>query len=225
MSYILDALRKSERDRRQNEAISLGEFVPTPTDATRISRVWIVTGVAAVAVVVLIAVFWLLLDRSGTAAIATPLSTDPVSAPEVPQSRLETPPPLRSNPITEVGEPNVRDLAHEAQVTARLSPPERALVAPPAAAVLTPAPRVSAPSADAVKFLRAMPPEFQQSLPPLVVNVHVYSPAEAERILFINNEPYGAGQKVNDDLIVEQIVPDGVVMIYRGQRFKLPRPS
>lgn len=227
MSYILDALRKSERDRRQSEAISLGEFVQDSPSTASGGTAWLVAGSLLVLAVVVAGVYWYLGRADGPAAVppvaavvSAPVEPPAPPVPAAPPVTTESPPPLRSNPMTITGEGSTRDLAEQARTSASKPPslPQRA-------PVITALPKAGVPAADAVKFLRAMPPDFQKSLPELTVNIHVYSPAEAERILYINNEPYRAGQKIRDDLLVEEIVPDGVVINHQGRRFKLPRPS
>ena len=74
-------------------------------------------------------------------------------------------------------------------------------------------------------WLSSLPQAFRSSLPPLVVNIHVYSPDQSQRILYINNRPARQGERIEGGVVVEEIVHDGVVLQYRGQRFKLPRPS
>ena len=66
---------------------------------------------------------------------------------------------------------------------------------------------------------------FRASLPPLVVNIHVYSPVESQRILYINNLPAQQGERIQAGVLVEEIVQDGIILRFRGQRFKIPRPS
>jgi hypothetical protein len=58
----------------------------------------------------------------------------------------------------------------------------------------------------------------------MAVTIHVYSPQESQRILFINNHEYHQGSLIEGGARVEAIVPDGVVLSYQGERFKLPRP-
>jgi len=74
-------------------------------------------------------------------------------------------------------------------------------------------------------WLSSLPQDFRSSLPPLAVNIHVYSPDQSRRILYINNRPVKQGERIGGGVVVEEIVHDGVVLQYRGQRFKLPRPS
>jgi general secretion pathway protein B len=89
-------------------------------------------------------------------------------------------------------------------------------------------PRRPPPPPDAgsgpIPLLSTLPAEFQDRLPPMEVNIHVYSPDAAQRILYINNRAYRQGDEVTGGAVVEEVVADGVVLYYDGQRFRLPRP-
>ena len=97
---------------------------------------------------------------------------------------------------------------------------EKSVDAPPSPAQTRPA-----QAGGAIPWLSSLPQTFRSSLPPLAVNIHVYSPDESRRILYINNRPVKQGERIGGGVVVEEIVHDGVVLQYRGQRFKLPRPS
>ncbi|WP_461575985.1 general secretion pathway protein GspB [Sulfuricaulis sp.] len=77
---------------------------------------------------------------------------------------------------------------------------------------------------DDAPLLQQMPTDFQRALPPLRVSIHVYAPDPSQRILFINNRQYHQGDRVDGNIRVEEIVPDGVILSFQGQRFKLGRP-
>ncbi len=245
MSYILDALRKSERERQQVETVVLA---PNPADAIELPRRRVAPWAGAAAIIVSAiagAAYWFTLRAPAPAARPTePIASVPImkpaSAPDSAPMRAEraapsaeapplassaAPPALKSHPLAPAPDDEaVRDLAAEAQVEVRK--PKRAPLprnenaqVPVASAPATP------PESEGVKFLRSMPPDFQRALPELVVNIHIYAPREADRILYINNRQYHAGDRVRDDIVVEDIVQDGAVLSFRGQRFKLPRPS
>lgn len=127
----------------------------------------------------------------------------------------------------------VRDLAEQAKVVLPAVPklkPARKLAQKPAsvAQAVSPAPAtgpaITAASDDSVPLLQQMPLEFQHALPPLAVTIHVYAPDPSQRILFINNREYHQGGQIAGGIRVEDIVPDGVVLSYQGERFKLSRP-
>jgi general secretion pathway protein B len=88
--------------------------------------------------------------------------------------------------------------------------------------VTTPSPT---PEAGGAPWLSSLPEAFRNSLPPLNVNIHVYSPDESQRILYINNRQVQQGERIQAGVLIEEIVQDGVILRFRGQRFKLPRPS
>ncbi|MBI3899138.1 MAG: general secretion pathway protein GspB [Gammaproteobacteria bacterium] len=266
MSYILDALRKSEQDRREAQSPSFGEmssvaFVrPHQRLVVLAAIVIVVLGIAAIGAYAVwkprpttasspAAVPAALATAAETLKIATDLQpaivpTTPASVPVLEPGATavgqntaapvnEVPPPaLKPAPFvsaTSSSDNTVRNLEEEARVELPKPAAVTANVQKPSARAAVPVTVNNAVSnntaSSAIKFLRAMPPDFQQSLPALVVNIHIYAPVESERILYINNHQYQAGDKVRDDIVIEKIVEDGAVLSYRGQRFKLPRPS
>jgi len=227
MSSILDALKKSERQR------SLGRDLifrnTSPDAAPRLTGFAIA---ALVALALLIAALGALLFNLHEPQLP-PLATTPAEVPApsavsgagadtvntmassapVPAARMETPPALDSQ-------------AHAgAQTTPLPEKPARArapAVADASRAAADPRPVTGAGEAP---WLSSLPQAFRSSLPPLAVNIHVYSPDRSQRILYINNRPVRQGERIEGVVVVEEIVHDGVVLQYRGQRFKLPRPS
>jgi hypothetical protein len=49
----------------------------------------------------------------------------------------------------------------------------------------------------------------------------VFSAVPSERLVFINNQKYVEGQRIDDSTVVESITPDGAVLSYQGRRFVL----
>lgn len=227
MSSILDALKKSERQR------SLGRDLifrnASPDAEPRLSGF----AVAALAALVLLAVALGALlfslrepelaspaDTSRDAAAVSTASvasagtgtgaTDSASAPAprtemapAPESQART--HVQTTPLPEKPAPEVALAAVDAP---------RAAMQPRAV-----------PGTGEVPWLGSLPQAFRSSLPLLAVNIHVYSPDPSQRILYINNRPVQRGARIEGGVVVEEIVHDGVVLQYRGQRFKLPRPS
>ena len=221
MSYILDALRRLERERIPGRDPGPSQLPP------RRILVYAIPGAALAAIA--FGVYLIVGGRSSTAV--SPESTAAHVAPPAATGKIEPAPEdpaiMRSTAASKQGqEPvaRVRNLAEQTRVSpapAKTAGPQ--LPGTGSSASATPA--KAAPASDGVRLLRAMPPDFQRALPELVVNIHVYAPDATERILYINNREYHAGDKVQDDIYVEQIVEDGAVLSFRGQRFKLPRPS
>jgi general secretion pathway protein B len=62
-----------------------------------------------------------------------------------------------------------------------------------------------------------------QALPELHLDVHVYATNPAERFVFINMRKYHEGATLQEGPTVERIRRDGVILNYQGLRFLLPR--
>jgi hypothetical protein len=67
---------------------------------------------------------------------------------------------------------------------------------------------------------------ISQTLPPEVagklnLQVLVFSAVPAERLVFINNHKYVEGQRIDANLVVESITPDGAILSYQGKRLML----
>jgi general secretion pathway protein B len=62
-----------------------------------------------------------------------------------------------------------------------------------------------------------------QALPELHLDVHVYATKPAERFVYVNMRKYHEGATLQEGPAVEHIRRDGVVLSYHGLRFILPR--
>lgn len=76
----------------------------------------------------------------------------------------------------------------------------------------------------ALPFFWEKPAAYRQGIDPFSVNIHVYAANPSQRILFINNREYRAGEQTQQGPRVESIEPQGVILSYQGEYFKLPRP-
>lgn len=206
MSTIFDALKKSERERTLVHGTGFGDA------GRRMSPdsdwlLWLVAGVTVVAITIMITAYALRAraPATTTVGVASPAvineQTPATSAPVVAEQSRSA--PLPSNkPIAPLP-------ALEQAVVAALPPPAPALL----------------PADGEAKLLSAMAPEYQQAVPAMTLNIHVYASEESQRILYINNRQYYRGDEIPGGVLVEEIAPDGVVLQFQGQRFRLPRPS
>jgi len=119
-----------------------------------------------------------------------------------------TPPPApveRSAASRPVAPPVVRSAPLPAERLAP-PPPEVARAAPPRPS----APQPAAPAGD-VKAMAAK----------IALQVLSWAPEPKDRFVFLNGRRYGEGQKVDDQLLVERILEDGVVLSFQGERVTL----
>jgi len=227
MSSILDALKKSERQR------SLGRDLifrnASPNAAPRLTAF----AVAVLATLLLLAVAIGALLFSLREPELPPPATTSAEAPAPATASGAGADPVNTMAVTEPAPAarteTVSALDSQAHARIQTTPlPERPVRTTAPSAVDAPGtaadPRPVTGTGEA-PWLSSLPQAFRSSLPPLAVNIHVYSPDQSQRILYINNRPVQQGERIEGGVVVEEIVHDGVVLQYRGQRFKLPRPS
>ena len=232
MSYILDALKKSEQERElvrmlRTAGTSYHFWIPTRR------RIWpVIIGLALLTGITLTALrFWPPADSSHAASAARSAATAPTTSNEVSKAPAIVPESRQTTIGVEHSKATTDDLAAQLQFTSAQQPPAIAKPhATPVVVAKTTAPKtglVNPKPVDpaTVPFLREMPNEFQRKLPELVVNVHLYSANEAENLVYINNQQLRRGEQLKGGIRVEEIVPEGVVLSYAGTLFKLPRPN
>jgi len=77
---------------------------------------------------------------------------------------------------------------------------------------------------EGLPFYWELPQSVRGQLGELAVTIHVYAGHPDQRFLFLNNHEYRAGEQMPSGVKVERIEPQGVVLSYADQVFRLPRP-
>jgi general secretion pathway protein B len=236
MSYILDALRKSDqlRQRGASPALLLGQApLPEPRQPALLSYGLLALGLLGAGIVI----GWLRPWAPEPVAPAPELvaakppevqaglpPTPPAMAPRPApiQSAPKSAPTVRAAPVAEAVKPradaSVKLQKHTAPPKAAAKPAKAAQ--PPAAnhaAKSAPA-EIAAPSA--AMAMGDLPLAIQQELPPMSISVHAYSAKAADRLVGINNRLLHEGAEVAPGLKLEQITPEGMVLSYKGYRFR-----
>jgi general secretion pathway protein B len=250
MSFILDALKKSENERQRQIGPSLADI---PFRRTRTERPWWAVAVAALLVINLgVLIVVLMRNRSAEPTQPPPAQstavqpqTQPAPTSQSSQRPASAPPASTGEPM--VSNPAVRSLAEEANADEDLLPSEMPVdsaiaaaavpdgppvvrpVAPPSVAPVNTQPAYDAngraPAQDDNDVLPTLNSLVASgtSLPDMRLDIHVYSPSPAERFVFINMRKYAEGQSLSEGPVVERIRTDGAVLNHRGTRFLLPR--
>ncbi|HEX5788293.1 MAG TPA: general secretion pathway protein GspB [Woeseiaceae bacterium] len=230
MSFILDALRKSESERQQQQAAEFAT-VPSGAAATTAPRWLWLLGLLLVLNLVVLAVFLLRGEPAGKAA-GTAASDAPVTA--------DSPPAVTraGSPADASAQPPARAPAREAAASfserladVRESRPDSA-AAPaesPAGSGRTapPAPRDTAttaavrPGVATVPSLEQLQLEGAVDLPPLHLDLHVYNEAAGRRFVSINMQKYRENERLSEGPLVREITREGVVLEHDGHLFAL----
>jgi len=227
MSYILEALRKSEQERSLGRVPHPGREPPAPPPRRSVgTRLWPwLAGVGLTVNLGLLA--WIALrpepvsDRSVAEAVppAPPVPSPAVSSVSVPQVPAQ---PVQPVPIVERETPPPASRAEGA--------------APPAVSKTSagPQPMIPQPAGGAVPggevpvprppLWEEMPEAFRQRVVRPELEVHFYTERPARRFVFIGLKKYREGERLANGLVLEAITPEGAVLSSGGHRFRVERP-
>jgi general secretion pathway protein B len=201
MSFILDALKKSESERHRNSGPVLMDVRIAPPRRRLPAWAWIIIAVLVANFMVLAWLLWL--SPAKRSAKVQPPAVAGEPAPATPASAV----PAQSAATT---------------LPAPSLPPP--LPAQPAGGATTAAP--AAPQAPAMPAIdTASLPRYQDlvsagiGLPAIQLNLHVHDAQPASRYVLLNGVKLREGESTPDGLKVLQIVPSGVALEMRGQRF------
>lgn len=219
MSFILDALKKSEAERQRQTGPTLYEMRAAPRRTSL--PTWVFVVFAALAVNLLVLGYLLLRKpQAPTATTAATPAAAAVTPPAAPTSQAraataDTPPPVVQGPFRAPAQAPLPE-------TAAATPESTPATATPAART-APATTASRPAdSGAVSSLADMRTSGG-SLPDLRLSLHVYDADPARRYLLLNGLRLREGDVMPDGLRVERITEDGAIMGWRGHRFLLPR--
>lgn len=236
MSFILDALKKSENERQQVTPAEFAHVPSSPAESRTPVWLWLLGGLLAINAIVLVGFMTRGTapepiaashsvtesaepapapaerpELSATAAAQTRADTAPSFADRVAQARTERQTPNDASPVA-AGSDAAPAAARRPVATApvELSPTPMQESAPePAGSFL--------PSIDELRMQGAV------SLPDLHVDIHVYSDVPADRFVFINMNKYRESDRLGEGPVIREITRDGVVLEHRGTAFVLPR--
>jgi general secretion pathway protein B len=236
MSFILDALKKSESERQRQAGPALLEMRIIPP--ARGLPTWaMVTGVVLLASVAVLG--WLAL-RTGPA----PANAPPGASMAAPADRVAAGKPQPGAAQAGAQQPGApQAAAAPAQSPDAGNAPALAAGAAPNAPAASAAdtsesgqaddnpadnaPAVAAapgsqPASESGAKLRSYA-ELNGTVPELRLDLHVYAPNPADRYAFINMHRVHEGDVTPEGAQVRQITRDGVVLEYRGSEFLLGR--
>lgn len=230
MSFILDALKKSESERQRQSGPALFEVKLAPPRSR--FPAWAI-GLVLLLAANLLVVGWVLTRNpaeraaappataeapaAGAAAADTrataPVATAPAAPPAPPPAGTAAPPadaagaiPSRAPPLLE--EPVLTAEGDGATDDSFTRPTD-------AEAAATPGPSPSnLPTREDLVARGA-------SIPELRLDMHVYAARPADRFVFVNMRRLREGEATADGLRVEQITPEGAVLSWQGKRFLL----
>ena len=251
MSLILEALRKSEAERRRAQAPDLfAEPSPTKARAMATSPRWLAWALAAI--VALLLTGWLargLLDAtphtvavdtkpsrtvveqpSHVASVESPslaaAGVAPTSAPKPTPTAIDPNPPALPVPARATLTSDIEQPPTASEVRARTipsvpEPSERVVATSEPEPASAPVSASSTPSSEVTLRLADLSSEERRQLPTLKMSMHLWHAVSAQRFVILDGERMGEGDRIGD-AVIDEITRDGVLLAWQGRRLKLP---
>lgn len=251
MSYILNALRKSERDRQASRPGDITERISLAREPGK-KRISVLLVALLISNVVLVGGIIWFFHRD---------TQNPVSPPAV-KAADPSPLPVAKEHAAKAatGQPSISELMAAQKPAAGLKPVQdkpqetaKPLTVAPAKLPLESAKDVNSsetpenseiPAAEAIAaplhasaqpplppkpkpdipFLGDLPADVRQNIPRVNINVFVYTQEPAERFVMIDMAKYVKGQQTPGGLEIRDIRPDSLVLGYQGRVFQLEAP-
>jgi general secretion pathway protein B len=204
VSFILDALKKSESERQRQASPGVADIASVSPRARL--PLWALVLGFLLGINLLLFIVYLIRHDTAPQPVT---SAAPVSAPVAaakPWSPLDAPVDAPEIPVSE---------------------PQYAAAAVATPAVSAPPPEIVSNSDNAdeavLPTVNDLTVAGRQGLPELHLDIHVYATRPSDRFVFINMRKYREGAALQEGPTVAQITRNGVVLQYRGLRFLLPR--
>ena len=232
MSYILEALKKSDQQRQRGAAPTLQGAQVTVAAPKR--PLFIYYGLlAAVLLGAGIMIGWLRPwqpeqppPETEPIAAKSPISISQQAAP----APLTAPPETLSKTAQEFPAPNLTRAGQPVPVVGAMKPNNPALVSSGTPSAPAPIPDKTMPEKPASLVgvaqeqkaipMDELPLQIRQEIPAMTVQLHAYSSKPSERLVYINSIRLLEGGSLTLGLRLEQITPDGMIFSYKGYRFK-----
>jgi len=241
MSYILAALKKADQEHFLGSVPDLATPQEVQPPETRSFRwYWIIVALLVVNTVLVV----LLLKDRGT-EVAKPALTEqaetaivPASAPVLPERQALAVNDQATQPVppTTDTQPNTTPVLEKISTPAAEAPPRaggEVVMLPETTQTrnteltLLPDEDLDTPAEDAIATQEPsqvqswfdLPQSIRNNLDLPRLDVHVYSEAPVGRFIMVNLKKYREGDTLPNGMVLEEVLPDGMIMSYQGESF------
>jgi general secretion pathway protein B len=222
LSFILDALRKSESDRQRLGSVALADL---PVARRRSGQPWWVFALAALLLVNLV-ILAVVLMRDKAAGSSDTHASASIAPSNTARSNIQaaapTQPVATTHPI-----PNINTSLQAATAQIQVEPASASEIEIANAAASMPDGQTLVRPINSEHDIKqsspiATVPETRGS-PELHIDLHVYANNPRERFVLINMHRYTEGQQLPSGGTIEQITPQGVIVYQNGSRYQIDR--
>lgn len=224
MSYILDALKKSEQQRGHGTAPSVQTLHSTGLgyDSNK-THLWPYILLAAIVINLAALLYFIITDSPTDSSISIQHMTTDTVRTEPGETQFSASRQTAQTPLTDTAEtivykpvsiPANKPLAgietYQATEQTNELATERAVENVPAP--------FTAPQ-NVILQRDELPADVQQHIPVMEFSAHVYSTNPLHRSIVINGRFMEEGDKFASDILLSEITPDGAIFNYQGQLF------
>ncbi len=244
MSYILDALKKAERQRRSESDAEL--MLSCPEEAPRKRRLsWPYVLIAALLLnaVILLAFFgpWKHPVRNVNRGAEKKIPVEVVkerfdlARPVIPESRAQRPEMPRQTGVAVSGRPKEPEGTPASGRKTEAPDRQKKMEVPlqrKSQREITPVPLDSRktaadekPAANRIYKLTELPQSVREALPELSLSLHLYNSEPGSRLINVAGKTLKEGQEFSPGVRVEHITPEGAVFSFQSYRFQVVMDS
>lgn len=250
MSYILDALKKSEEERKRGTVPDLLAVQDARVQEQKKLHWWPYLLLVALALNAGIFLWWLTPWQATKPTVTAYSTTRQIPLPEKGVTvesgpRKEKPVPAQDASSEKIAPNKKMSDMHDRSVQtktaeqkqipntsapvvetqeSRATSPSLPLQVP----VATPAPSETSSSGKSTNAgggmlynLYELPSSVQQSLPSFSITAHIHTGDPASGMVKVNGQTIREGQELSPGLKLEEIIPDGVIFRYQNYRFRV----
>lgn len=222
MSYILEALKKGESERRSGTS----DAAPLPPGVEALkhkphastNRLRLQIGLPLLFAALAGTAYIAFREEPPSVAIAEPVGppqhTAALPTPATPAAPAPSPLPAAASaiPATPPEKPKEK--------IAKKNPDKKQLATIPEKTAKPMQAAQADKDDDHIVMLRDLPEQIQREIPVFTIGGYIYSGNRADRSVLINNRLLREGDEIAPGLALEQMTPNGMVLSYKGHRYR-----
>lgn len=210
MSLILDALKKSEQERRRDQGPDLQTIHQPPlgrAPSRSYAGLWLALLLLVNGVVL---GFWWSQQRSTEPAATVATAPPATTAAKEGGASVPAAADKEATVAGSAGRDSAATAPAQADEFTRYAPAPASTPAPEAAPAGVAAPRL--------QELSEVPESVRKALPAMTFSFHVYSGDPQKRTIIINNRRLREGDTISDGVLLQEITKDGVILATERHR-------
>jgi len=249
MSYILNALRKSEQERQVQNVDTLENRIQDKSENNaKVPSIWLIILVVFNLLFVLYFGWSYTKEQNKESKVEPVVAENTIIIKQEPELKIEkelvaiTPPILEQK--KDLQALSIAEQIEKKRIKVKLNAKQKKIVEPivehkPLVVVEEKKPKKIEPVVIKVEtnvdkvivdkqlndfpFLSELDYEFRRKVPVIDINVYVYAEKESERFIMIAMKKYSSGQEIASGLLLKQIRINSLVVEYKNKVFQIKR--